>query len=102
MPAGDRTGPWGRGSMTGRGLGYCGGYDLPGYGRAWGWRGVYPHLGRGWGRGGRRRGYGPGWVGPGYEPLTPERELEILQDQSEQLRAELKNIDQRIQDLESD
>ena len=31
MPMGDRTGPAGRGPMTGRGLGYCSGSDTPGY-----------------------------------------------------------------------
>ena len=31
MPAGDGTGPDGKGSRTGRGLGYCAGYDTPGY-----------------------------------------------------------------------
>jgi len=31
MPLGDMTGPMGQGPMTGRGLGYGGGYDAPGY-----------------------------------------------------------------------
>ena len=31
MPRGDGTGPLGRGSMTGRGMGYCAGFDAPGY-----------------------------------------------------------------------
>jgi len=31
MPRGDRTGPDGMGQMTGRGLGYCAGYDSPGF-----------------------------------------------------------------------
>jgi hypothetical protein len=31
MPRGDRTGPGGMGPMTGRGAGYCAGYDVPGY-----------------------------------------------------------------------
>ena len=31
MPRGDGTGPAGRGPKTGRGLGYCAGYDSPGY-----------------------------------------------------------------------
>lgn len=31
MPWGDGTGPRGEGPMTGRGLGYCAGYDMPGY-----------------------------------------------------------------------
>jgi hypothetical protein len=31
MPLGDRTGPLGLGPRTGRGLGYCAGYGVPGY-----------------------------------------------------------------------
>ncbi|MFP4012305.1 MAG: DUF5320 domain-containing protein, partial [Spirochaetaceae bacterium] len=31
MPRGDRRGPDGFGPMTGRGLGYCAGYETPGY-----------------------------------------------------------------------
>jgi hypothetical protein len=58
MPAGDRTGPKGMGSMTGRGMGYCAGSGIPGSMR--------PVNGRGFGRGlglrrvgfGRARGAG--------------------------------------------
>jgi len=62
MPAGDRTGPWGFGSMTGRAAGYCAGYPVPGYMNpmpriGWGFG-----FGRGWGRGrGRGFGFGRGW-----------------------------------------
>lgn len=31
MPYGDGTGPRGRGPRTGRGLGFCAGFDRPGY-----------------------------------------------------------------------
>jgi len=31
MPRGDGTGPMGCGRMTGRGMGYCAGFDNPGY-----------------------------------------------------------------------
>jgi hypothetical protein len=31
MPAGDGTGPFGLGPMTGRAAGYCAGYPVPGY-----------------------------------------------------------------------
>ena len=31
MPSGDRTGPRGMGSGTGRGAGYCSGNEEPGY-----------------------------------------------------------------------
>ena len=43
MPMGDGTGPAGKGPKTGRGLGFCAGYDSPGYTKSGG-------------RGGRGRG----------------------------------------------
>ncbi len=49
MPRGDRTGPSGMGPMTGRGMGYCAGFDRPGYmqrGMALEW--VLGGLSRGW------------------------------------------------------
>ena len=56
MPYGDRTGPWGRGSRTGRGAGFCASYDMPGYMNPY-----VPRMGMGWGRGfGRGRGFGAG------------------------------------------
>jgi hypothetical protein len=59
MPAGDRTGPWGLGPRTGRGLGYCSGYPAPGF--------MYPGPGMGFGRGfgrGMRMGRGRGFWRP--------------------------------------
>jgi len=53
MPGGDRTGPWGKGQKTGRGLGFCTGHDSPGYTNPR----ERPFDGRGRGRGyGRGRG----------------------------------------------
>jgi hypothetical protein len=54
MPAGDGTGPMGMGPMTGRGAGYCGGYDAPGW--------ANPGPGRAFGAG---RGRGAFWGGRG-------------------------------------
>jgi hypothetical protein len=45
MPRGDRTGPAGMGSMTGRAAGYCAGYDTPGFMNPYGGRGAYPAYG---------------------------------------------------------
>jgi hypothetical protein len=71
MPAGDRTGPWGMGPRTGRGFGYCSGFQAPGFmlsgpglgfGRGFGSR-------RGFGRGmgfGRGRGFCRPWFGGAY------------------------------------
>lgn len=53
MARGDRTGPEGRGPMTGRGFGNCAGNERPGY------QTDAPPVGRGYGRGGGR-GYGRG------------------------------------------
>ena len=62
MPAGDGTGPAGMGPRTGRGMGYCSGYDAPGWANPGPGRGFYgggTFGGRGI-RGGRWSGYGAG------------------------------------------
>jgi len=54
MPRGDGTGPAGQGSMTGRAMGYCAGFNAPGFMNA----GFGMGVGRGFGRGlGRGRGF---------------------------------------------
>ncbi|MEZ5020695.1 MAG: DUF5320 domain-containing protein [Bacteroidales bacterium] len=63
MPAGDRTGPEGKGPRTGRGFGFCSGYDAPGNSRRGGGR-----FGRGQGNsegGGDGSGRGQGNSGSG-------------------------------------
>ena len=52
MPHGDGTGPWGAGSMTGRGVGHCAGYEQPGFANP-GPGFVGMGRGAGFGRGGR-------------------------------------------------
>jgi len=115
--------------MTGRGAGYCGGYDAPGWASPFPGRG----FGLGWGRGGAwggrgwrhrnwynatgvpgwaRFGYGPAWGAPpaweappawGYEPYAAapsrEQEIEFLRQQAEGLKQELDAVGQRIQEL---
>lgn len=98
MPGGDRTGPSGAGPRTGRGVGYCGNYDRPGFvPPPVGARGGYG-FGRGWsGRGWRHRYYAtgfPGWVAP-----TPEQESADLTAQAEVLKAQLDAIQKRIEEL---
>ncbi|MBN1390739.1 MAG: DUF5320 domain-containing protein [Candidatus Thermoplasmatota archaeon] len=100
MPRGDGTGPWGRGPMTGRGLGYCGGY-YPEYGRPWG---------RGFGRG-RRWAFGdiperfpltsPG-VNPYHMETTPEEEKDYLEGLVKDMEAELGEIRKRLEELDRD
>jgi len=113
MPRGDRTGPTGAGPMTGRAMGYCAGYEAPGYtagpgrgmGRGMGWRnarGFGPGHGRGMGRGfgpGYGRGFHPGQP---YDDLAPtrEEELQALKHQAERLQRTLDEVNQRIKDLE--
>ena len=104
MPGGDRTGPEGRGPISGRGLGFCAGYIIPGHG---------PRYGRGWGR-----GFGRGYWGrrsprrkydylelysPRYSLDTsiqdPEREKSYLKDMVRKFEEEIKYLQVRIKDL---
>ena len=114
MPGGDRTGPAGRGPMTGRAAGYCAGYPVPGYANPSG--PGYGHgfgYGRGFGRGywGRGRGfwrrdyypdpyYGPA---PYYRDIYPEpikgEEKSYLEDMVKGLEGELKAIKERLQEF---
>ena len=106
MPFGDRTGPFGAGPRTGRAMGYCAGYSIPGYlnrpGR-WFWgRG----FGRGAGRGWRHWFYAtgiPGWARFGYfgVPYFVENEKDFLMNQANLLKEELKNIESRLEQLEN-
>jgi len=112
MPSGDKTGPEGYGPRSGRGLGYCSGYDSPGY-----TRGV-PRGGRGYGRGfgrgfgwGRGRGYGrysgyepypirePAYPAEPYQPMNQNNEKQYLKDLVKSLETELKQVKNRLQEL---
>ncbi len=127
MPGGDRTGPAGMGPMTGRGAGYCAGYEVPGYMNPYGGR--YFGAGRG-AFGARGRGYRnwyyatglPGWSrynmgmpawgmaegapyygGPYYPTdLNPEEETKILKDQADMLKKQLENIQARVEELKKE
>ena len=124
MPGGDGTGPLGQGPRTGRALGYCAGYPMPGF--------MNPGFGfgRGFRRfGGRGFGIGFGWrrwrfvpitpapiqpqqvwepvqVQPQVYPPTKEQELQMLEDErktieqeQEALKQELEEIRKRIEEL---
>lgn len=99
MPRGDRTGPNGLGSRTGRGAGYCSGNNEPGYttaggrgglgGRRGGGRGL--GLGRGLNRGtglGLRQRFGgaPANVAPAQNEALSRKAQEL-----EEQIAEIKN-----------
>ena len=113
MPWGDGTGPLGLGPMTGRGLGYCAGFRVPGFlnplnrfygglGMAWR-RGFGWGFGRGWGRGfgrgfGWRRAY---WANyPGNYPYPPPPPYAPYEPTREELEAELQYLKQAKDDLE--
>ena len=122
MPAGNRTGPWGLGPRTGRGLGYCFGFQAPGcvsLGPGLGTGRVFG-LGRGFGRGlGRGFGIGHGrgfwrprvggfWGYPHYPmtafPSQPGREEKAvwLADQAKNLEQQLLQVQKRLTELEKD
>ncbi|MFO7810169.1 MAG: DUF5320 domain-containing protein [Candidatus Delongbacteria bacterium] len=89
MPRGDRTGPNGAGQMTGRGLGYCAGYDEPGF--TAGGRG----LGRGYGR-----GYGAGY-GRAYSPVHPDvTEKTLLENEIRVLKDQMTALEKRLSETE--
>lgn len=106
MPRGDRRGPDGMGPMTGRGLGYCAGYEQPGF-----MADAPPRGGAGYGRGygfGRRgrmgfgygRGRGRGW-GYGYDsvPMYDAPPVEDPGDRGLDLAGELASLKEQIKAL---
>ena len=105
MPGGDRSGPTGAGPMSGRAMGYCAGYSVPGYANA------APGMGRGmawrsgWGRGGgfgfRRRFYQPAEMMENLAP-TREEELSSLKTQADRLKRTLDDVQRRIDELEKE
>jgi len=119
MPRGDSTGPMGMGPMTGRGAGYCAGYNMPGYLNNIPGRSLGMGFGGGRGFGGRRmRGGGFGFRNrffatgiPGrtrfdayadpYQNADPETEKQFLKNQAEAIENELKAIKKRLDDLTS-
>jgi len=117
MPWGNRTGPMGFGPMTGRGMGYCAGFDKPGFVNPG------PGFGRGFGFG-RGRGFGRrfwGFARPAYpaDPVAPARtvpvqygpapaqyeyvkedEIADLKADKEMIEREMKAINERLKELE--
>jgi hypothetical protein len=119
MPFGDRTGPLGLGPRTGRAMGFCAGFEVPGSVNPFpgqGWLGFGRGRGRGWfggGRGWRHRYWATGlpeWgrAGYGYTPFVPypyvpesigKQEMDILKDQADFLKKQLEDIERRISTL---
>ncbi|NQV18212.1 MAG: DUF5320 domain-containing protein [Armatimonadetes bacterium] len=108
MPRGDRTGPDGMGQMTGRGLGYCAGYDSPGFyrgiprgGAGYGRRmGRGQRLGRGF-RGGVESNFGynqrPYYSPPEYYPQVSEKTL--IENEIKIIGEQLKTLETRLAEL---
>ena len=102
MPRGDSTGPMGAGPRTGRGMGYCAGYDMPGfatpgYGLGTAWR-----RGQGGGFGWRNRffaGAPAGWY-PRWELPSQEETLQALKAEADWLKDRLDAIKKRVEELE--
>ncbi|NLO89199.1 MAG: DUF5320 domain-containing protein [Clostridia bacterium] len=116
MPRGDRTGPYGFGPMTGRGAGYCAGYNIPGFANP---LPVKRFAGRG-GRGHRNWYYATGLAGwqrapmglptwggfvspsPSSFEISKEKELEMLKKQAEYFEECLGDIKKRIKELKEE
>jgi hypothetical protein len=127
MPWGDRTGPMGEGPLTGRAMGYCAGFDVPGhlnagrpgrggrFGSGSGGRGRSGAGGGGGGRGWRHcfystgiPGWARGWAPPDawapvgrYPDAQPRDEKTALRAQADYLEAALADIRGRMSELES-
>jgi len=108
---GDRTGPEGKGPMTGRKAGYCAGNDMPGYISSSGMSDAERNRFFGPG-GGRRRGsrnifYAtgiPGRLRSGYAKLTNSKEDEerSLREEAELQKNDLDGINKRLDELQKE
>ena len=95
MPQGDKTGPQGQGPMTGRAMGYCAGFNTPGFMNAGFGRG----MGRGFGRG-RGFAFRQAIIQPQViaqpKVITEAQEKELLKQELETIKAEQTEIQARL------
>jgi hypothetical protein len=89
MPRGDQTGPMGLGPKTGRGHGYCEGYEAP--------ETIDPTFGLCWN--GRRRRVEFGWRHCFTLP-TQEEIRQALKSEADWLNGRLEAINKRIEEIE--
>ncbi len=98
MPWRDRTGPFGDGPGTGRGMGYCGGTSRymdnsagRGFGKGRGWRCL----------GGFRRRFR--WLSrvSFWRETSSAEELELLRREEEALKRRLEALQNRLREIES-
>lgn len=108
MPQGDRTGPMGQGSRTGRSFGFCSGNNAPGYTTGFGERMRRGSIkGRGMGRSrgmGRGRGVDLSFAGFSGTPdrissMKKNEEIRILKSQMDELRQTQGVIEKRLEEL---
>lgn len=114
---GDRKGPEGRGPMTGRGAGYCAGFNRPGYANSdfarrharrfddsghGNGRGYGRGHGRGYG-GGYGRGYGGGydreleWERRSFYDSRADKEAQVTaKDEESMLQREIESLEQAL------
>ena len=90
MPGKDKTGPEGKGPMTGRQMGICEGANPIG-------RGFGPGCGRG-----LRRGFGRGFNRTGFgEPVefSKDQQIKILEADKAEIEAELEGIKKKLSEI---
>ncbi|MFW5873754.1 MAG: DUF5320 domain-containing protein [Bacillota bacterium] len=98
MPRGDGTGPDGLGPMTGRRVGYCAGFNVPGYINSDDGRGLGLARGFRGGRGCRRARP----VGPPVGQVRNSSYLNTQLTEEEAKEVELKNLKRLAEDLEDE
>lgn len=106
MPGGNGTGPWGAGPMTGRGMGFCSGYSVPGF------MNTMAGFGKGMGFGrGRFGGRGFGRMFLGWQRFgqfgtnfssEPVNEKDSLKQTAEALKSQLDQINKRLEEMAGD
>ncbi len=107
MPRGDGTGPMGAGPMTGRGAGFCAGFNRPGFANRPGF-GRMGGGGRGWRHWFHATGL-PGWAranAAGFGRLgaaapTAEDERAELEQECSQVEEYLKQLRRRVDELKA-
>ena len=95
MPGGDKTGPSGMGPMTGKRMGYCVGFDHPGY--------IdqnlnFRNFGGGYGRGGNRRR----WFSYGNSPvenIPVASEKTLIANEINVLKDQLFSLEKRLSEI---
>lgn len=108
MAGGDGTGPLGQGPRTGRGAGYCAGFDMSGYANPRFGRGLRVGFGRGLGAG-RGRGLGLRQAPIYSQVVEPtkgqkqalENDLTIIEQGKKALEQEMESIKKRLEELKN-